>query len=114
MPPLVIQVLVPLSTHSSLASSYSARVRRELTSDPASGSDTAKAASLMSSGVPKHWGAHSTTCSGVPLANMPATPRVDPKIARAMPASPQAISSLTMGSSSPVGSAKQLATNSKE
>ncbi len=54
MPPLVIQVLVPLMTHSSLASSYTAVVRSELTSDPASGSDTAKAAIWMSSGVPKH------------------------------------------------------------
>ncbi len=40
MPPLVIHALVPFSTHSSLASSYTARVRSELTSDPASGSDT--------------------------------------------------------------------------
>ena len=38
MPPLVIHALVPLSTHSSLASSYTARVRRLDTSEPASGS----------------------------------------------------------------------------
>ena len=43
MPPLVIHALVPLSTHSSLASSYTARVRRLDTSEPASGSLTQKA-----------------------------------------------------------------------
>ena len=32
----MIHVLVPLSTHSSLASSYTARDRSELTSEPAS------------------------------------------------------------------------------
>ncbi len=37
---------------------------------------------------------------------MPTTPSVVPKIERQMPASPHAISSMTMGSSSPVGSAK--------
>jgi hypothetical protein len=52
MPPLVIHALVPLSTHSSLASSYTARVRSELTSEPASGSDTQKAPSFTSSAVP--------------------------------------------------------------
>ena len=40
MPPLVIHALVPLITHSSLASSYVAWVRSELTSEPASGSET--------------------------------------------------------------------------
>ena len=40
MPPLVAQALVPLSTHSSDASSYSARVRSDDTSEPASGSET--------------------------------------------------------------------------
>ena len=114
MPPLVIQVLVPLSTHSSLASSYSARDFSDDTSEPASGSDTPKAASLMSSGVPKHCGIHSPICSGVPLAKIPATASVEPKIARAIPASPQLISSLTRHIISPVGSLKAWATKSKE
>ncbi len=68
IPPLVIQVLVPLSTHSSVAWSYTARVRNELTSLPASDSDTQKAANAILSGVPKHCGTHSIDCSGVPLA----------------------------------------------
>ena len=46
MPPLVIHALVPLSTHSSLASSYTARVRSEETSEPASGSRHAERAEL--------------------------------------------------------------------
>jgi hypothetical protein len=45
---------------------------------------------------------------------MPDTARVDPKMARVMPASPQHISSLTMGQVSPVGSATALAPNSIE
>ena len=52
IPPLVIHAFVPLSTHSSLASSYTARVRRLDTSDPASGSLTQNAASAILSGVP--------------------------------------------------------------
>ena len=51
------------------------------------------------SGVPKHWGPHSTSCSGVPLAAIPARPRALPKMARVMPASPQASSSLATGRS---------------
>jgi hypothetical protein len=59
----------------------------------------------MSSGpVPKHCGTHSITCSGVPLAAMPAAARPDPKIDRPMPASPQNSSSSTSGSVRPVGS----------
>ena len=46
MPPLVIHALVPLIVHSSLASSYTARVRRFDTSEPASGSLTQNAPSL--------------------------------------------------------------------
>ncbi len=52
MPPFVIQALVPFSTHSSLASSYTARVRNDETSDPASGSLTQNAPSAIFSGVP--------------------------------------------------------------
>ena len=52
MPPLVAHAFWPLSTHSSLASSYLARVRSEETSLPASGSDTQNAPTFGSSGVP--------------------------------------------------------------
>ena len=52
MPPLVIHALVPLSTHSSLASSYTARVRSDDTSEPASGSLTQNAPSCDLVGVP--------------------------------------------------------------
>ncbi len=44
MPPLVIHALVPLSTHSSVASRYRALVRMAATSEPASGSEEQKAA----------------------------------------------------------------------
>ncbi len=43
MPPLLIHAFVPFSTHSSLASSYTARVRNDETSEPASGSLTQNA-----------------------------------------------------------------------
>ncbi len=114
MPPFVIHVFVPFSTHSSVAASYSARVRRLATSLPASASLTAKAPVWSFSGVPKHSGTHSATCSGVPLPTIPDTARVDPKIERAMPASPQHSSSLTIGNVIPVGSPKALAMNSHE
>ena len=110
----MIHVFVPLSTHSSLASSYTARDFSEETSDPASGSETPKAASFTSSGVPKHCGIHSPICSEVPLAKIPATARVDPKMANPMPASPQLISSFTRHMRSPVGSAKHWAMKSNE
>ena len=51
-PPLVAQVLVPLRTHSSVASSYVARVRIAPTSLPASGSEEQNAPSLRSPGEP--------------------------------------------------------------
>src|SRR5579875_989303 len=86
----------------------------ELTSEPASGSDTQNAARATFSGVPKHCGSHSPTCSGVPLAKMPATPSVVPKMASPIPASPHAISSITIGVEMPVGSANMLATKSSE
>jgi hypothetical protein len=89
-------------------------VRSELTSLPASGSLTQKAPSWTLSGVPKHCGTHSAACSAVPLATMPDTASVLPKIASVMPASPQHISSLTMGQVRPVGSAKAFATKSAE
>ena len=101
MPPLVIHALVPLSTHSSAASSYVARVLSELTSDPASGSDTQNAPSWMASAVPKHCGTHSSTCSGRPAPAMPAAARPEPKMDRPMPASPQNSSSSATGSVRP-------------
>ena len=108
MPPLVAQAFWPLRTHSSLASSYLARVRREETSEPASGSETQKAATFGSSGVPKHCGIHSPICSGVPLAKMPATASELPMIAMPMPASPQKSSSLTIGQRQAGGVGEEL------
>src|SRR5436853_4212908 len=104
MPPLVIHVLVPLSTHSSFASSYTARVRNDETSEPASGSETANAERWTSSAVPKHCGTHSAICSGVPLPTMPDTPSVVPRSASVIPAQPHERSSLTIAIVSPVGS----------
>ena len=53
MPPLVIHVFWPLRTHSSFASSYTARVFSPETSDPASGSLTQNAASASFVGRPE-------------------------------------------------------------
>ena len=64
--------------------------------------------------MPKHCGTHSPICSGVPLAMIPETARVLPKIASVMPASPQHISSMTIGQVRPVVSATALAPNSIE
>ena len=89
-------------------------MRSELTSLPASGSLTQNAPSWIFSGVPKHCGTHSPICSGVPLAMMPDTASVLPKIASVMPASPQHISSITTGQVRPVVSATALAPNSME
>ena len=58
--------------------------------------------------MPKHWGPHSISCSGVPLAAIPARPSVLPKMARVIPASPHASSSLATGSVRPVGSQERL------
>lgn len=104
MPPLVAQVFVPLSTHSSLASSYTARVRIEATSDPASGSEEQKAATLTSLASPYIWGIQVPICSSVPLARTPTAARPVPTMERAMPASPQNSSSMAMGMPRPVGS----------
>ena len=80
-------------------------MRSEETSEPASGSDTQKAATFGSSGVPKHSGIHSAICSGVPDEKMAATASEVPMIAMPIPASPQNSSSLTIGSVRPAGSA---------
>ena len=66
MPPLVAQAFWPLSTHSSVASSYRARVRYPATSEPAWGSEAQNAASFGSDSSPKHSGTHSASCSGSP------------------------------------------------
>ena len=52
-------------------------------------------------------------CSGVPLPEMPAAARAEPKIARPMPASPQNSSSMATGSVRPVGSPIALSMKSK-
>ena len=104
MPPLVAQVLVPLMTHSSVASSYTARVRIAPTSEPASGSEEQKAPSLRSPGAPYISGTHSATCSSVPLARTPAAASDVPTIESPMPASPQKSSSMVIGKPSPVSS----------
>ena len=75
------------------------------TSEPASGSDAQKAATAGSSTLPKHCGIHSPICSPVPCPKIAATASDVPMIAMPMPASPQKSSSLTIGSSSPAGSA---------
>ena len=113
MPPLVAQAFWPLRTHSSLASSYLAVVRIAETSEPASGSDAQKAATLGSSAVPKHCGIHSPSCSGVPCPKIAATASEVPKMLMPMPASPQKSSSLTIGSVRPVSSAQNWASPSK-
>jgi hypothetical protein len=52
MPPLVAQAFWPFRTHSSVFSSYVARVRIAETSEPAPGSEEQNAATCTSSGVP--------------------------------------------------------------
>ena len=94
MPPFVAQVLVPLSTHSSFASSYVARVRIAPTSLPASGSEEQNAPSFRSPGEPYIWGIHSMTCSSVPLARTPAAASEVPTMESPIPASPQKSSSM--------------------
>jgi hypothetical protein len=111
---LVAQVLVPLMTHSSVASSYVARVRIAPTSLPASGSEEQKAAILRSPGSPNISGAHSASCSGVPLLARPAAARAVPTMDRPMPASPQNTSSMKIGMPRPVGSKDWVAKKSRE
>ena len=115
MPPLVAQVLVPLRTHSSLASSYVARVRIAPTSEPASGSEEQNAAELevaracRTSAAPTRrparrcrWRARPAAASAVPT------------IERPMPASPQNSSSIVIGMPSPVSSKAWVAKKSRE
>lgn len=104
IPPLVAQVLVPLSTHSSLAPSYTARVRSAETSEPASGSEEQNAATLRSSGVPNICGVQVPICSSVPLASTATAASVVPTMDSPMPASPQNSSSMAIGMPTPEGS----------
>ena len=113
MPPLVAQAFWPLITHSSLASSYFARVRSDETSEPASGSEEQNAATLTSLASPYIWGIHSPICSGVPCPKIAATASEVPMIAMPMPASPQKSSSLAIGRVRPVSSAKNWPSASK-
>ena len=73
IPPFVAQAFWPLSTHSPAASSNFAVVRTPETSEPAFGSDAQKAATLMSSTVPKQRGIHSPICSPEPCPKIAAT-----------------------------------------
>ena len=113
MPPLVAQAFWPLMTHSPAASSNFAVVRTPETSEPAFGSEAQKAATLTSSGVPKHRGIHSPICSFEPCPKIAATASAVPMIDMPMPASPQKSSSFTSGRPSPEGSAKNWAMPSK-
>ena len=88
-------------------------VRIAETSEPASGSEAQKAATLGSSALPKHCGIHSPICSAVPWPKIAATASEVPMIAMPMPASPQKSSSLAIGSVRPVGSAKNWPSASK-
>ncbi len=88
-------------------------MRTPETSEPAFGSDAQNAATLMSSCVPKQRGIHSPICSPEPWPKIAATASAVPMIDMPIPASPQNSSSLTIGSVSPVGSAKNCASPSK-
>ena len=79
-------------------------MRSDETSEPASGSETQKAATAGSDSVPKHCGIHSPTCSPVPWPKIAATASDVPMIAMPIPASPQNSSSLTIGSVRPLSS----------
>ncbi len=81
-----------------------ARVFIEETSEPASGSVTAKAPSAGLSTVPKQAGIQVAICSGVPWEKIAAIGRPVPWMASAMPAQPQVSSSATSAGMMPVAS----------
>src|ERR1022692_4253017 len=114
MPPFVTHALVPFSTHSSVASAYTALVRMAPTSLPASGSDEQNAPSLMSPGPPNICGSHSPICSCVPFELTATAARQLPVSASPIPASPQNSSSNATGVPSPVGSSHCCPKNSSE
>ena len=102
MPPLPIHILCPSMIQSS--PSRTAVVRRLRTSLPPWGSEIASAASFKSPGVPKHSGAHCSICSGEAACPIADSASAGITIASPMPAQPQKISSMNIGSDSPVGS----------
>ena len=102
MPPLPMKTFWPSMTQSS--PSLRARVWIERMSLPPLGSVTASAASFMSSGVPKHSGAHCTSCSSVAAWRIAASASAGMTIDSPMPAQPQNSSSMRIGSDRPVGS----------
>ena len=106
MPPLPMKTFWPSMTQSS--PSLRARVWIERTSLPPLGSVTASAASCRSPGVPKHSGAHWTSCSSVAACRIAASASAGMTIDRPMPAQPQKSSSMRIGSESPVGIHRQL------
>ena len=103
IPPFVMKIFWPLSTHSPFL--RTARVFIDDTSEPASGSVTANAPSAGLSGVPKQAGIHVAICSGVPCEKMAAIGSPVPWIASAIPAQPQVSSSETRAGMMPVESA---------
>ena len=84
----------------------------EETSEPASGSVTAKAPSAGLSGVPKQAGIQVEIWSGVPWEKIAATGRPVPWMASAMPAQPQVSSSATSAGMIPVPSPNVCCRNS--
>jgi hypothetical protein len=87
IPPLAAQVLTPLITRSSPASSQTARVRTAATSRPAPGSLEQNGPGFTSAPSPGSCGHHSPACPGVPFATTDMAARVDPASDRPIPAS---------------------------
>ena len=110
MPPFPMKTFWPSITQS--PPSLRARVWIERMSLPPLGSVTARAASLMSSGVPKHSGAHRTSCSSVAAWRIAASARAGITIESPIPAQPQKSSSIRIGSERPVGSTDSSAYSS--
>jgi len=104
IPPLVMKTFCPLMTQSPFL--RTARVFIEDTSEPASGSVTAKAPRAGFSTVPKQAGIQVAICSGVPWEKMAAMGRPVPWMASAIPAQPQVSSSATRAGMIPVASPK--------
>ena len=107
IPPLPMNTFWPSITQSS--PSLRARVWIDRTSLPPLGSVTARAASLMSSAVPKHSGAQRISCSSVAAWRMAASDSAGMTIERPIPAQPQNSSSMRIGSDRPVGSTESSA-----
>ena len=110
MPPFVMKIFWPLITQSPFL--RIARVFIDDTSEPASGSVTAKAPRAGFSGVPKQAGIQVEIWSGVPWEKIAATGRPVPWMASAIPAQPQVSSSATSAGMIPVPSPKVCWRNS--